>query len=104
MDWMSGRYTLFKGATRLPTLGGVPRTVMGVTLLACATLWLLIHFWAVVLFAVVYFIEWIISKNDDRIFRVVFLAFRTKVLERIRSPFTKVWGAASCSPVDYKGE
>ncbi|WP_225776482.1 type IV secretion system protein VirB3 [Pseudomonas sp. Marseille-Q5115] len=102
MSWQSGRFPLFKGATRLPTWLGVPRTVLGVTLMFCATLFMTIHLWALGLFGLLWFIEWCISKHDDRMFRILYLGFRTKVLNRINSPFTKRWGGSSSSPIDYE--
>ncbi|MCC8616328.1 type IV secretion system protein VirB3 [Xanthomonas vesicatoria] len=99
----SGRFPLFKGATRLPTFAGVPRTVFLATFMACATLFLTIHMWAVALFALAWFIEFCVAKHDDRIFRVISLAIKTKGFNLINSPFTKKWGGSSYSPVDYEG-
>lgn len=97
----SGKYPLFKGATRLPTLGSVPRTVILSTFIFCATLFMTIHMWAIALFAFLWFVEYCISKHDDRMFRVLWLAFTTKVVNMINSPFTKLWNGSSYSPTDY---
>ncbi|MDL6958315.1 VirB3 family type IV secretion system protein [Escherichia coli] len=51
---LSGKYPLFKGATRLPTFAGVPRTVIIATFIFCATLFMTIHLWAIVLFGLTY--------------------------------------------------
>ncbi|MGV1121200.1 MULTISPECIES: VirB3 family type IV secretion system protein [Xanthomonas translucens group] len=99
----SGRFPLFKGATRLPTFAGVPRTAFLATFMTCATLFLTIHLWALALFALAWFIEFCIAKHDDRIFRIIALAVRTKGLNLINSPFTKKWGGSSYSPIDYEG-
>ncbi|HDZ0697500.1 TPA: VirB3 family type IV secretion system protein [Klebsiella pneumoniae] len=40
---LSGKYPLFKGATRLPTFAGVPRTVIIATFIFCATLFMTIQ-------------------------------------------------------------
>lgn len=96
----SGKFPLFKGATRLPTWAGVPRTVILATFIFCATLFMTIHLWAIGLFVFLWFIEFCISKHDDRMFRVLWLTFTTKVLNMINSPFTKRWNGSSYSPVD----
>lgn len=98
---LSGKYPLFKGATRLPTFAGVPRTVIIATFIFCATLFMTIHLSAVVLFGLLWFIEFCISKHDDRMFRIIWLAIMTKGLNMINSPFTKLWGGSSYSPTDY---
>ncbi|UUL21331.1 VirB3 family type IV secretion system protein [Escherichia albertii] len=81
---LSGKYPLFKGATRLPTFAGVPRTVIIATFIFCATLFMTIHLWAVVLFGLLWFIEFCISKHDDRMFRIIWLAIMTKGLNMIK--------------------
>ncbi|MDL6958162.1 hypothetical protein QS504_24745, partial [Escherichia coli] len=48
-----------------------------------------------------WFIEFCISKHDDRMFRIIWLAIMTKGLNMINSPFTKLWGGSSYSPTDY---
>ncbi|KAF1008131.1 MAG: VirB3 family type IV secretion system protein (plasmid) [Burkholderia sp.] len=97
-----GRFPLFKGATRLPTFAGVPRTVFLATFIFSASLFMTIHFYAVALFAFLWFVECCISKHDDRMFRILALAVRTKVLNWINSPFTSRWGGSTYSPVDYE--
>lgn len=101
MPYQSGVFPLFKGATRLPTFGGVPRTVLLVTFMFCAAAFMTLHAWAVGLFGLLWFIEWGIARHDDRMFRILALAVKTKVLNRINSPFTKLWGGSSYSPIDY---
>ncbi|MEQ7762127.1 VirB3 family type IV secretion system protein, partial [Xanthomonas hortorum] len=86
----SGRFPLFKGATRLPTFVGVPRTVFLVTLMTCATLFLTIHMWAVALFGLAWFIEFCIAKHDDRIFRVIALAMIRPGFRRHSRPSLRV--------------
>ncbi|CAO1670507.1 type IV secretion system protein VirB3 [Salinicola sp. NYA28a] len=105
-------FTLYKGATRLPTFLGVPRTPMIVTLMACATLWLHIQLWALLVLFFAWFIEFCICKHDDRAFRILALWFRTKGINRIRTAvshrrFNKgdeknpldVWQGSSYSPM-----
>ena len=105
-------FTLYKGATRLPTFMGVPRTPMILTFMFCATLWLIIHFWALPLLAFMWFIEYCICKHDDRMFRVLALWFRTKGVNQLRTSIShrrfnkdemknpaEIWGGSSYSPV-----
>lgn len=56
---------MFKGATRLPTLAGVPRTVLLVTFMFCGALFQFIHLWAIGVFVFLFVIEWCITKHDD---------------------------------------
>jgi len=98
----NGRFPLFKGATRLATFGGVPRTVFLGTFVFCAALFMTLHLYALALFAFLYFVEWCISKYDDRMFRILALTVRTKGVNRLNSPFTAKWGGSSYSPVDYE--
>ena len=97
----SGRFPLFKGATRLPTWLGVPRSAMIVTFMFCGALWMHIHLYALGLFVVLWFVEWLITRHDDRMFRVIALAFQTKIVNFVDSPFIKRWGGSSYSPTNY---
>lgn len=98
---LSGRYPLFKGATRLPTWLGVPRTAIIMTFMFCGALFMHIHLYALALFAVLWFIEWLITRHDDRMFGIIALAFKTKVINRMDSPYFRKWGGSSYSPTDY---
>src|ERR1700712_1216243 len=97
----AGEFPLFKGATRLPTYAGIPRTPFLLIFMVCGALFMLIHFWTFLLFILLWFFCFCITKHDDRMFRIIGLAFRTKVANRIDSPFTKRWGGSSHSTVDY---
>lgn len=104
MPYQSGVFPLFKGATRLPTFGGVPRMVLLGTFMFCAAAFMTMHAWAVGLFGFLWFTEWCIAKHDDRMFRILVLTARTKVFNRINSPFTELWSGSSYSTVDYEGK
>lgn len=78
-------YLLYLGATRLPTYLGIPRKVFIGTLMFCAVLWLQFHLWAVAVAVFLLFVEWMISKHDDRMFRIIGLFFRTKLINAFRS-------------------
>ncbi len=97
------RIPLFKGATRLPTFFGVPRMVFLGTLLICSSLFMFIHFYALGVFAILFSIEWMMCKHDDRIFRIIFLFIRTKFLSGLKFKEGKRrWKGISYSPVCYK--
>ncbi|SAL78515.1 Type IV secretion system protein virB3 [Caballeronia terrestris] len=98
----AGEFPLFKGATRLPTYAGIPRTPFLLIFMVCGALFMLIHFWTFLLFVLLWFVCFCITKHDDRMFRIIGLAFRTKVVNRIDSPFTKRWGGSSHSTVNYQ--
>lgn len=96
-------FPLFKGATRLPTFWGIPRTPFIFTLLLCATLFMTIHFYVIPITGLMLFIEWSLTKNDDKMFRIVSLTFQTKVRNWIEGrTFSKRWGGSSYSPVTYR--
>lgn len=103
MPYEKGVFPLFKGACRLPTFGGVPRMVILGTFVFCGAAFMTLHFYAVALFGFLWFVEWCISKHDDRMFRILVLAARTKVFNLVNSPFTKLWGGSSYGTVDYSG-
>ena len=49
-------------------------------------------------------VEWAITKHDDKMFNVLGLAARTKLviwLDTLGTPFRKVWGGLSLSPTSY---
>lgn len=104
MQQSQGRYPLFKGATRVPTKMGVPRNVLLITFILCATLFMTIHLYAVGLFVFLVFIEWCVTKHDDRAFRILWLACKTKIMNWVESPFRKMWGGSTYSPRDYGGD
>src|SRR6201992_2706705 len=98
----AGEFPLFKGATRVPTYMGVPRVSFLLIFMVSGALFMVIHFWTFLLFGFLWFVAFCITKHDDRMFRVIGLAFTTKVVNRIDSPFTKKWGGSSYSTLDYK--
>lgn len=98
----AGEFPLFKGATRLPTYAGIPRTPFLLLFMASGASFMLIHFWAFLMFGFLWFVCFCITKHDDRMFRIIGLAIQTKVLNRIDSPFTRKWGGSSYSTVNYK--
>lgn len=99
------RVPVFKGATRLPTFLGVPRTILIGTFITCATLFMFIHLYALILFGLVFAVEWSVTKYDDRAFHVIHLAWTTKFLNNVLwRQFTNIWGGSSRSPVRWKAK
>ncbi|EIF32256.1 type IV secretory pathway, VirB3 component [Burkholderia sp. Ch1-1] len=98
---MAKKFPLFKGATRVPTWAFVPRDVFILTFMFSGALFMIIHFYAIAIFALLWLIEWAITKHDDRAFRIIWVWLKTKVRNRFDSRFTGLWGGSSYSPVDY---
>lgn len=97
------RIPLFKGATRLPTFFGVPRVVFLGTLLFSSSLFMFIHFYALGIFAILFSIEWMMCKHDDRVFRIIFLFIKTKFLGGLRyTEGQQRWQGISYSPGCYE--
>lgn len=105
-------FPLYKGGTRPATFLGVPRIPMIATLMLCAALWLIIHLWALPIFAFLWFVEFCICKHDARMFRIMALWFRTKGLNKFRTAFShrrfnrgeskspaEIWGGTSYAPM-----
>ena len=97
----NGQRPLFKGATRVPRLAGVPRTVALVIFMISATLFMTLHLWSLLVFAVMWSIAAALTKYDDRMFRILSLWLQTKFRNAHDTPF-KQWSGSSYSPVDYK--
>lgn len=98
---MAKKFPFFKGATRVPTWAFVPRDVFLLTAMFTGAMFMLVHFYAIGIFAFLWLIEWAITKHDDRMFRIIWIWLKTKVRNRIDSGFTGLWGGSSYSPVDY---
>jgi type IV secretion system protein VirB3 len=90
-------YPLFKGATRIPLIMGVP-VMAGLTAFGVvAAMAMLFSLWWWLLLLPVWFAMSRIVKSDDRAFHVWSLWFETKFRNRNK----KFWGASSYSPVRY---
>lgn len=92
---------LFKGATKLPTFMGVPRTALLITFMFWGVLLMWVHFWAMGGFAITVFVEFCITKHDDRMFRVIGLMASTKIRNWIESPIKKHWGGYTLATKRY---
>jgi len=92
------RFPLYKGATRVPTVAGVPLVpaIMLVTLVASATV--IFGMWWLVLLLPGWLLMAQITRTDDRAFRIVWLFLLTKLSNRVRIVFGgpgELWGASS---------
>ncbi len=101
---MPARFPLFKGATRVATVWGVPLLPLVVLVVGVAS--------AAVVFGVLWLVllvpGWLlmaqVTKSDDRAFRILWLWMQTKLANRLRTVRfrgrNEFWGASSYSPVD----
>src|SRR3954468_5413604 len=96
---MATRFPLFKGATRVPTVAGVPlvpAVVMAITV-ASATVMLGIGWLALLVPGWLLMAQ--VTRADDRAFRILWLWAQTKLANRARLAlvwkFHDVWGASS---------
>ncbi|WP_258962120.1 type IV secretion system protein VirB3 [Klebsiella pneumoniae] len=97
----NAKRALFKGATRLPRALGVPRNVAMMIFMISASLFMIIHMWAILVFVFLWIPSAALTKYDDRMFRIMGLWLKTKFSNWFDSPF-KQWGGSSYSSVDYK--
>ena len=103
---MPTRFPLFKGATRVATVGGVPLIPLVALVLSVTSA------------AVTFGIGWLallvpgwllmrqVTKSDDRAFRILWLWAQTKLANRLRmmrfSGRDEFWGASTYSPSDAR--
>lgn len=99
--FVDGKRPLFKGATRLPRAIGLPRDVAMMIFMASASLFMIIHLWAILVFVFLWIPSAALTKYDDRMFRIMGLWLKTKFSNWFDSPF-KQWGGSSYSTADYK--
>ncbi|EBW7114467.1 type IV secretion system protein VirB3 [Salmonella enterica subsp. enterica serovar Telelkebir] len=99
--FVNGKRPLFKGATRITRAIGLPRNIALLVFMISTSLFMLIHMWALFIFAFLWVTCAALTKYDDRMFRIIGLWLQTKFSNSFDSPF-KQWGGSSYSPVDYK--
>ena len=91
-------FPLFKGATRVPTVWGVPMMPLMVMVMGVAVIAMTLSIWWWFLAPPLWFTMAQITKNDDKAFRILWLWIDTKLRNRNKS----FWGASSYSPTHYK--
>ncbi|WP_455477902.1 type IV secretion system protein VirB3 [Bartonella sp. B10] len=91
-------FPLFKGATRVPTIFGVPMMALMVMVIGVAIVAMTINIFLWLIAPPLWFIMVQITKNDDKAFRIWGLWIDTKFRNRNKS----FWGASSYSPSNYR--
>jgi len=94
------RFPLFKGATRIATVHGVPTVPLILMLITVACVTLLTSLWWALLAGPLWLVMAAITKSDDRAFRIWGLWIETKMMNRNK----RFWGASSYSPVVARRE
>ncbi|PIT70415.1 type IV secretion system protein VirB3 [Bartonella tribocorum] len=90
-------FPLFKGATRVPTMWGVPMMPLIIMIMGVAVIAMTINIFLWVIAPPLCFIMAQITKNDDKAFRIWWLWIDTKFRNRNKG----FWGASSYSPSNY---
>ena len=91
-------FPLFKGATRAPTIAGVPMMPLMAMLIFVAVIALTVSIWWWALAIPLWFVMAQVTKNDDKAFRIWWLWIDTKVRNRNKS----FWGASTYGPTKYR--
>ncbi|EJF80492.1 type IV secretion system protein VirB3 [Bartonella doshiae] len=91
-------FPLFKGATRVPTVWGVPMMPLIFMVISVAAVAMTINIFLWLIAVPLWFIMVQITKNDDKAFRIWWLWIDTKLRNRNK----KFWGASSYSPSNYR--
>lgn len=89
-------FPLFKGATRTPTVGGVPVKPLFGMLMLVAILAMCVSLWLWALAAPLWGVMAAVTRTDDRAFDIAILWIDTKVRNGWR-----VWRASSYAPLGY---
>ncbi len=87
-------FPLFKGATRLPTVFGVPTTPLLVAVSAVAIVAMWVSLWCWLLVIPVVTLMRLITRHDDRAFAIWSLWFETKARNRNKG----FWRGSSYAP------
>ncbi len=98
---MAEHFPLFKGATRVATVAGVPLIPLVVLVVGVASTAVLASVWWLALLVPGWLLVAQITKADDRAFRVLWLWMRTKLANRLRllgaGASGEFWSASSYS-------
>src|SRR5689334_7781748 len=100
---MTARFPLFKGATRVPTVAGVPLVpaVVMVITVASATVMLGIGWLALLVPGWLLMAQ--VTRADDRAFRILWLWAQTKLANRARLALVHdLWGASTYAASDRR--
>ncbi|WP_455476217.1 type IV secretion system protein VirB3 [Bartonella sp. B17] len=91
-------FPLFKGATRVPTIWGVPMMPAISMAIGVASVAMTINIFLWLLAPPLWFVMAQITKHDDKAFRIWWLWVDTKFRNRNKN----FWGASSYSPSNYR--
>ena len=101
---MSASFPLFKGATRVATVAGVPLIPVVVLVVGVASLGMVLGVWWFALLVPGWLLMAQVTRTDDRAFRILGLWMTTRLANRARMmAFTgrsEFWGASSYAPSD----
>jgi type IV secretion system protein VirB3 len=96
---MSARFPLFKGATRVPTVAGVPLVPAVVLVVSVASATVMLGVGWLALLVPGWLLMAQVTRTDDRAFRILWLWARTKLANRARLTasfrFHDLWGAST---------
>lgn len=103
---MSARFPLFKGATRVPTVAGVPLIPAVVLVIAVASATVMFGFGWLVLLVPGWLLMAQVTRTDDRAFRVLWLWAQTRLANRVRTLVAAgaldLWGASAYATADLR--
>ena len=98
---MPARFPLFKGATRVATVGGVPLIPLVVLVVGVASAGMVLGVWWLSLLVPGWLLMAQVTKSDDRAFRILWLWIQTKLANRLRMirfrGRNEFWGASTYS-------
>ncbi len=101
---MAARFPLFKGATRVPTVAGVPLIPAVVLVITVASATVMLGFAWLALLVPGWLLMAQVTRTDDRAFRILWLWARTRLANRLRQATRglggDLWGASSYAPSD----
>lgn len=91
-------FPLFKGATRVPTIAGVPMIPLIIMLMGSAMFAMYFSLWWWLCAPLAWGLMAQITRHDDRAFRIWWLWIDTTLRNRNQ----RFWGASSYNPADYR--
>ena len=103
---MPARFPLFKGATRVATVAGVPLVPLVALVVGVASAGVLFGVYWLALLVPGWLLMAQVTKSDDRAFRILWLWAQTKLVNRLRvllrCGLEDLWGASSYALTDRR--
>jgi len=97
----NGKRPVFKGITRVSRAIGLPRVTALLLFMFSAASFMIIHAWALLMFAILWVFLKGLTQHDDKIFRLISLWVKSKFQNSFESKL-KQFNGSSYSPVSYK--